>query len=71
MLRRRPASSSVRPLMYGREAKSKDVHVLDESAHLTNITTNSSGEGIVCVRGSFFTIFEIIDKRWPLACKHP
>ena len=43
--------------------------MLDESAHLTNITTKSSGEGIVCVRGFFFKIFEITDRGWPLACK--
>ena len=68
-LRRKLVSSSVRPLMWGRQVKSKAV--LDESAHLKtkNITTNfSSGEVIACVGGFFFKIFEIINRGLPLGC---
>ena len=48
-------SGSVRPLIYGKTAK--PLSEFEGSAHLKNILTNSSGDGVVSGGGFFFRMF--------------
>ena len=52
-------SGSVRPLIYGKAAKPQSE--FERSAHLKNIPTNSSGDGVVSGGGFFFRMFEMKD----------
>ena len=51
-------SGSVRPLMYGKTAKPRSEF---GSAHLKNIPTNSSGDGVVSGGGFFLRVFDMKD----------
>ena len=53
------ASGSVSPLMYGKTAKPR--YEFEGSAHLKNIPTNSSGDGVVSGGGFFFRMFDMKD----------
>ena len=53
-------SGSVRPLIYGKTAKPLS-EFEGSAAHLKNIPTNSSGDGVVSGGGFFFRMFDMKD----------
>ena len=50
-------SGSVRPLIHGKTAK--PLSEFEGLAHLKNIPTNSSGDGVVSGGGFFFRMFDM------------